>query len=166
MPIITNGDLKKIFLNLVDNHFVSLKRPNSIVLRFGKRAKRRLGSIWFDAPNHTSVITITGYLKNPLIPPIVLRAVIAHELVHYFTGFGSSSEKKYEHAHRGQVIKKEMEEYNLLELYIESEKWIKNNWANVVRKNSRYNNTILIKELKLSQLHKSLIEQRKQIMLL
>lgn len=162
MPELTNHDLKLFFYELVDNHFKNLPRPNSITIKFGKRAKRRLGSIWYDDKNHTSVITITKYLANPVIPLFVVKAVLAHELVHYYTGFGSSLDKKYEHAHRGSVIKREMSEYGLWGLYSESEKWIKQNWALVVRKNSRYNSTDLDIQRELMMLHQNIVNAQQQ----
>jgi hypothetical protein len=57
-----------------------------------------------------------------------------HELTHYFQGFGSNHKKKHKYAHKGGIVEKEMARHGWREITEKSEKWIKENWKNVLIK--------------------------------
>jgi len=81
-----------------------------------------------DRGHRTTIITINGLFKEPSIPEFLIDSVIAHEMVHYAHGFASPHEKKYDTPHAGGVIKKEMQERGLEDLYLLQKKWLKENW--------------------------------------
>jgi len=140
-----------------EDHFSDVPRKNLVIIRFSKRSSRQLGAIsWLknktkkiaklvadhgpaDDPKVT-LIVITSFFKDPLIPDYVVRGTIAHELCHYAHGFSSPLKQVYEHPHKGGVIRKEMIQRGLGEVYKESKKWLKLNWRNYllsIRKGAR-----------------------------
>lgn len=146
--------LENMLYELWDNHFCDVPRKNLVVIKFGKYSKRQLGSIKLarqgtkikglmkkkkdelDAQDVKSVtvITITRYFQHDIIPEFVVRATIAHELCHYTHGFQSPLEKKFDHPHRGNVIKKELAKRDLLEEQEEADRWLKEHWLDIVYK--------------------------------
>jgi hypothetical protein len=125
------GILDKIW----DNYFPEVRQENDVRIVFGRRAKRRLGSISLD-PNDrkTSIITMNGIFRSQDIPEFVVEATIFHELTHYAHGFNSPLEKAQSHPHAGGVMRREFDERGLLDLYTQQKKWLKQNWINVLAK--------------------------------
>lgn len=117
---------------LLENNFKDVRIVNEIVIRFGRRSKRRLGSI-FLLNKKISVITISGYYRSEVIPEYVVIDTIAHELTHYTHGFSSLHKKKFAHPHRGGVIKNELKERSLYEDHLRSKEWIKQNWLKYLK---------------------------------
>jgi hypothetical protein len=60
-----------------------------------------------------------------------------HELTHYFQGFGSNHERKFKHPHRGGLVDNEIKRLGWEEIMDKSEKWLKQNWAEVLQKNGK-----------------------------
>lgn len=123
-------------------HYSDIDQPNDVVIKFGRPATARLGSIkWGRKPvkhhdgstQRRSIITITGYFKDPIIPEEVVQAVIAHELSHYSHGFSSPLYQKYNHPHKGGVVDKEMVARGLGDILKFQKKWMKTNWVNYIR---------------------------------
>jgi hypothetical protein len=114
-------------------YFSDIRLINQIVISFGVKAKRRLGSIRKDSLGN-SVITITGYFKNPEVPDYVIDETIIHELIHYTHGFSSDLKKLHKHPHRGGVIKKEMIERGAENIYEATRKWLDQNWIRIIEK--------------------------------
>ena len=79
-----------------------------------------------------TIITINGLFKDSSIPEFLIDSVIAHEMVHYAHGFASPHDKKYATPHAGGIIKKEMKERGLEDLFILQKKWLKKHWKDFV----------------------------------
>lgn len=117
-----------------NKYFSDLKMINPIDIRFGRKAKCRLGSIKLTKEKK-SLISINSLLKDPRVPDYLITVTIAHELVHYGHGFSSLHKRKFKHPHQGGVVTKELEARGLGK-YIESQKsWLKNNWVNYLKDN-------------------------------
>ena len=147
-----NKYLENLLYDLWDNHFCDVPRKNLVVIKFGKYSKRQLGSIKLanrytkikglmrkrkeelevQDEKSVTVITVTRYFQNEIVPEYVIRATIAHELCHYTHGFQSPLEKQFNHPHQGNVIKKELAKRDLLDQEKEAEKWLKENWLKIV----------------------------------
>ncbi|MGI6484068.1 MAG: hypothetical protein ACOX0R_00380 [Candidatus Dojkabacteria bacterium] len=147
-----NKYLENILYDLWDNHFCDVPRKNLVVIKFGKYSKRQLGSIKLanrytkikglmkkrreelevQDEKSVTVITVTRYFQNEIVPEFVIRATIAHELCHYTHGFQSPLEKQFDHPHQGNVIKKELAKRDLLNQEKEADKWLKENWLKIV----------------------------------
>lgn len=135
-----------------EEYFADVPRKNLVIIKFGKYSKRRLGSIkWVDRSSkikgvylkhekehqtqddkRISLITITRYFQDDLVPVDVIDATVGHELVHYAHGFHSPLPKLYHHPHRGGIVNKEMVNRGMAELLEFSENWLKQNWVNTV----------------------------------
>jgi len=88
------------------------------------------------------MIEINPLLFDLDVPEYVLDYVIMHELTHYFQGFASNHEKKHKHPHKGRVVEKELANLGWKEIQEKSDKWIKENWTNILTKNE-VNTTIV-----------------------
>ena len=116
-------------------HFEDVPRDNNVEIIFGKKAKRRLGSIGLDKEDpNTSIIRINPIFKDLEVPEFVIVATIVHEMTHYAHGFNSPLEQKQQHPHRGGVIRREFAERGLEYMYIEQNKWLKENWPAILDK--------------------------------
>jgi len=128
-----------------DRYFFDVEQKNDVRIIFGRKARTRLGSIKQLAinrkqltgklPVNSTIITINGLFKNPDIPEFLVDSVIAHEMVHYAHGFCSPHEKKYDNPHAGGIIKKEMKERGLDDLFFLQKKWLKANWNGFLKEN-------------------------------
>lgn len=147
-----NKYLENLLYDLWENNFCDVARLNLVAIKYGKHSKRQLGSIrlikdrdTFDRyikrynltkdifENKTvSLINITRYFTYDYVPEYVIRSTIAHELCHYTHGFSSPLEKKYKYPHQGSIIKKELKNRGLIDIYIDSKKWLKDNWISVI----------------------------------
>ena len=137
-----NEWLQEQLAQLWYRHFSDIEQPNDVVIKFGRPAMARLGSIkWGRKPvahpdgskQRRSIITMTGYFKDPAIPDEVILAVMAHELSHYAHGFSSPLFQKYNHPHKGGVVDKEIKARGLGEILTFHKKWMKTNWVNYIR---------------------------------
>lgn len=102
-----------------------LLSQNKIFIRFGRFAKYRLGSIKLNKKTKASIITITSMFKDVRIPKEVVDHTIGHELVHYAHGFSSTQARLHKYPHAGGVVKKEMAERGMGQLYLAYKEWIK-----------------------------------------
>lgn len=116
-----------------DSYFSDVTQDNDVRIIFGRRAKRRLGSISLNPNDRTvSIITMNGIFKSLEIPEFVIQATLVHELTHYAQGFNSPLTQAQTHPHAGGVMKREFTERGLLELYLTQKRWLKINWPLVV----------------------------------
>lgn len=106
-------------------YFSDIPQKNKIFIRFGRFAKFRMGSIKMDKKTKDTFITLTSMFKNEKIPQEVIDHTIGHELVHYAHGFSSPHPKLFRYPHAGGVIKKEMLNRGMINLYNAYQKWIK-----------------------------------------
>lgn len=138
--------------DLWEDNFSDIPRKNLVLIKFGKYSKRQLGSIKlaneytkikslikknkedYDVQDdkRITVITITKYFQNEIVPEYVVRGTIAHELCHYAHGFSSPLEKQFDKPHQGNVINKELAKRGLLEEQRLADKWLKDNWIGIV----------------------------------
>lgn len=147
-----NKYLENLLYDLWENNFCDVARLNLVAIKYGKHSKRQLGSIRLikdrntfdryikkynfkkDVFEHKSVslINITRFFMYDYVPEYVVKATIAHELCHYTHGFSSPLEKKFKYPHQGGVVRKELKARGLYDAYIDSKRWLKDNWISVI----------------------------------
>ena len=115
-------------------YFPDVEKLNKVEIKFGRKARTRLGSIR-SLPDGSSLVLINSLLKQLQIPDFVIKATIAHELVHYAHGFSSPHKQKYSHPHKGSVVKNDMHQRGMGEILVLQKKWIKNNWKDFLDSN-------------------------------
>lgn len=144
--------LENLLYELWENHFCDIPRRNLVLIKYGKYSRRQLGSIKlanqgtkikgllkkrikdYEVQDDKSitVITITRYFQDEIIPEPIVRATIAHELCHYAHGFSSPLQKRFKNPHQGNIINKELAKRGLLEEQEAADKWLKDNWVDIV----------------------------------
>lgn len=125
--------LENLLADIWFRYFSDVEQTNSVHIRYGRKAKRRLGSIGIDRTDgETTIITINPLYQDLEIPEYVVVATIVHEMTHYAHGFNSPHAQKQTHPHSGGVIKREFAERGLEDLYIKQKAWLKENWQGVV----------------------------------
>lgn len=139
----TNAWLESQLDDIWGAHFSDVDRVTPIKIHFGRRAYRRLGSIVLrpaQAPpqRQYSQIIISGVLADEAIPDIVIRQIIAHELVHYIHGFGSHMTRHLRHPHQGGVIVREFRRRGLWELFRAYQSWMKLHWVPLLKRHGMY----------------------------
>jgi len=110
--------------------------------KFGMTKAKNKTGFWYkprttnirNSKQNPTIITINGLFKDKFVPEFIIDSVIAHEMVHYAHGFASPHEKKYATPHAGGIIKKEMAERGLEDLFILQKKWLKKNWKDFIAK--------------------------------
>lgn len=122
--------------NLWQRYFNDVEIANTIIVRFGRPARTRLGSIKFGKRkiNPITYITITGYFKSPNVPDFMIDAVLAHELTHYAHGFFSPHAQLYRHPHKHKIIDKELTKRGLEDIMRLQKSWLKVNWRKFLEK--------------------------------
>ena len=125
---------------LLERHFPDVKLGNNLVVKFGRRAKTRLGSIKYgraEREHPNTIITLTGYFQDEKVPDYVVDATIAHELSHYTHGFFSPRERLHRHPHHGGVVKREMLDRGLEDMLKLQKIWLKENWVKFIKESQR-----------------------------
>ena len=118
---------------LLRGSFSDIEIINPILIKFGRRARTRFGSIRLLSGGESS-IQINGVFKDPEVPAEVARVTIAHELAHYAHGFSSKHEQAHDHPHRGGVVDRELAQRGLgTELKLQK-RWIKETWPKMAPK--------------------------------
>ena len=113
-----------------DRWFPEVMQDNDVRIVYGRRAKRRLGSISLDPTDRrTSVVTMNGHFREAAVPEFVILATLVHELTHYAQGFNSPLARTQKHPHAGGVMRREYAERGLLSLYLQQKLWLKREWA-------------------------------------
>ncbi len=135
--------LENLLADIWYKYFSDIEQTNQVHIRYGRKAKRRLGSISLDPKDRQStVITINPLYQDVDVPEYVVVATIVHEMTHYAHGFNSPHQQKQKHPHSGGVIRREFAERGLENLYFKQQKWLKENWLGVVERhfpNKPYN---------------------------
>lgn len=127
--------LENLLADIWYRSFEDVPQDNDVVIRWGKRAKRRLGSISVDPRDMTtSVIRVNRLFQDLDVPEFVVRATIFHEMTHYAHGFNSPLEQKQKHPHSGGVIRKEFAERGQVALYEKQRKWLDSTWVSILKK--------------------------------
>ena len=87
--------LENMLADIWDKHFSDVDQANDVVIKYGRAAKQRLGSISLDRKNpEISVITINPIYTDLDVPEYVIKATIVHEMTHYAHGFNSPHHQK------------------------------------------------------------------------
>jgi len=116
---------------LWSKYFADVPQSNKVFIKFGRYSKYRLGSICLNRETggvygtKASYITITAMFKDLGIPQEVVDHTIGHELVHYAHGFSSNNPRLHKYPHAGGVVKREMAERGMNNLYCAYKEWIK-----------------------------------------
>ncbi len=128
-----NDFLRERFFVIYKTYFADVELKNKIILRFGRRAKTRLGSIKLNNKKE-SVITINAIFREDIVPIYMIDATLAHEFVHYMHGFNSEKEQLYRHPHRGGIVDHELRKRGMTEILVEQKIWLKQEWPAIVRR--------------------------------
>lgn len=127
--------LENLLADIWNKHFSDVEQTNNVKIRYGRKAKRRLGSIGLDRHDQSSsIITINPLFRDLDVPEYIIIATIVHEMSHYAHGFNSPIEQKHAHPHSGGVIRKEFAERGLEDLYDMQKQWLKNHWSEILEK--------------------------------
>ena len=125
--------LENLLADIWYRHFDDVDQANTVLIVWGRKAKRRLGSISLDPRDrNTTIIRVNRIFQDLLVPEYIIRATIVHEMTHYAHGFGSPLEQKYHHPHSGGVIRREFAERGLVDLYLQQKRWLKANWLQIL----------------------------------
>lgn len=124
-----------------DNHFSDVPQTNDVIIKFGRKARQRLGSIKQETKtrrdllnkNRKTIITINGLFKDENIPEYVVTATIAHEMCHYAHGFSSPLEQRHPHPHYGGVVTKEMKMRGFEKELKLQKRWLKSVWPELLK---------------------------------
>lgn len=131
--------LENLLADIWYRSFSDVPQDNDVIIRWGKRARRRLGSISVDPRDRTtSVIRVNRLFQDLDVPEFVVRATIFHEMTHYAHGFNSPLEQKQKHPHSGGVIRKEFAERGQVALYEKQRKWLDATWVTILKKHRMY----------------------------
>lgn len=119
-----------------DSYFSDVPQENIVRIEFGRRAKRQLGSIRRDRKDPSvTIITLNGLFRDESIPEHIPQSTLVHELIHYAHGFNSPLEQLHKHPHAGGVVRREYAERGLEQMYLDQQKWLKENWPRVLEEN-------------------------------
>ncbi len=124
--------LQSLLKTIWQEHFHDVRPSAPIEIRFGKRARTRLGSISYDRTRKVAVIRLTRLFAEPEVPALVVKATIVHELCHYAHGFNSGLVPQHRYPHAGGIVKQEFAERGLEDLYTAQRRWLKANWRQFV----------------------------------
>lgn len=121
---------------ILDRHFADVAQPKEIIIKYGRRAKKRLGSIGLKQcadGSCQSQILINGHFRHPSVPHFVIDATIAHELCHYTHGFSSPLPQLFEFPHQGDVVDRELECRGLGHLVQAELAWLRRHWRSFLK---------------------------------
>jgi hypothetical protein len=118
---------------LLRGPFADVEIVNPILIKFGRKARTRFGSIRL-LPSGESSIQINGVFRDHKVPAEVVQATIAHELAHYAHGFSSGHEQAHDHPHQGGVVDRELRSRGLGKLVTFQKRWAKETWPQVAPK--------------------------------
>ena len=120
-------------------YFPDVPVENQVMIGFGRKAEKRLGSIRRiniskNRKKFDTLILLNGHFKNPIIPNFVIDATIAHELAHYAQGFSSPLPRLSRFPHRGGSVDRELEKRGLGWLVEKELSWLNKNWDKYLEK--------------------------------
>ncbi len=115
-------------------YFANVERSNDVEIKFGAKARRRLGSIRQINPrdkHSTTKILITGYFKDERVPESIIDITVAHELAHYAHGFCSPLPKYSKYPHQGGLVDKELKSRGFADTLKFQKTWLKTDWPKI-----------------------------------
>ena len=124
-----------------DRHFSDIPQNNDVAIKFGRRARQRLGSIKQETKSirdisdksRKTIIIINGLFKDSRVPEYVVTATIAHELCHYAHGFSSPLEQRHPHPHYGGIVTREIKTRGFAKELAMQKKWLKDEWPEYLK---------------------------------
>lgn len=131
--------LGKKLENIWRQYFFDVEKINNVAIKFGKKARSRLGSIkqlhsYHLKNKNDSVITLTAYFKDERVPEYIIDSTIAHELCHYAHGFSSPHPQQTKHPHSGGVVDNELKGRGFTVQLENQKKWLKEVWPTLIDK--------------------------------
>lgn len=123
-----NFFLKSRLKYLWNRYFFDVPQENNVEIRFGRKARKRLGSIRRKNSQAETLISINGFFKSKKIPINIVDATIVHELCHYAHGFASPLPQLCQFPHKGGVVEKEIKNRGLENIFKKQELWLDKNW--------------------------------------
>lgn len=109
-------------------YFFDVDRSNNVEIKFGRKARKRLGSIRQAINSDDTLIIINGHFKDEFIPEYVIDSTIIHELCHYAHGFSSPLPQLSPFPHRGGLVKREFKKRGLENLLRREMSWLNQHW--------------------------------------
>lgn len=137
-PIRTNHWLAEQLRMVHQQFFTDIPVPNTLLVRFGRVTKTRLGSITSrprplkgdrTARPVKSIITINGLLREQRVPIEIIHAVLGHEFVHYTHGFHSPLPQLYRLPHQSGIVDAELKKRGLQKLLAAETAWTKQHFV-------------------------------------
>lgn len=132
----TNQWLERKFEIMIADNFADMDIKNPIFIKFGRKSKRRLGSIALrdvrGEQEKMSVIVLNGHFRSEDIPEEIILVTIAHELAHYLHGFNSYHDKVHQFPHKGSIVNKELRRRGFSDQLKFQRQWLKDNWLKIV----------------------------------
>lgn len=133
LPLRDASWLEERLVMIWGRYFHDVPRANDVLIRFGQRAKARLGSIVREPRGQKrSMINITGHFRDRNVPDFVVDTVIAHELVHYAHGFSSPHRQLYRHPHEGGIVSKELRARGMADSLRLQKRWLRLHWRSLI----------------------------------
>lgn len=133
----TNQYLNDKLNEIWQEFFIDVPRDNKVIIKFGRKAAKRLGSIRKINSSSKEIfdtqILINGHFRNKQIPNFIIEATIAHELCHYAHGFSSPLPQLLRFPHRGDVVDQELKKRGLKKLEQTENKWLNKHWCKFIK---------------------------------
>jgi hypothetical protein len=132
-----NKWLAKQLDDLHARYFSDIPIENAILVRFGRAARTRFGSIiakptpGYQRP--VTFISINSLFKDEVVPEYVIQATLLHEFVHYTHGFHSPLKQKYRFPHKGGIVNREIKERGAGDILDLQNRWIKQHYRNFLK---------------------------------
>ncbi|HLC44001.1 MAG TPA: hypothetical protein VJK08_02675 [Patescibacteria group bacterium] len=130
----SNDWLNQKLNEIWQRYFGDVERSNEIEIKFGAKARRRLGSIRQIDPKdkHSKTrILMSGYFTDERVPESIIDVTIAHELCHYAHGFCSPLPKFSRYPHQGGLVDKELKSRGFTEMLKFQKTWLKSDWSKI-----------------------------------
>lgn len=126
--------LKEKLESILRDYFPEVEIRNNIFIKFGRKARTRLGSIRKAKDGSDTAIIITGFFQEEKVPEYIIDLTIAHELCHYVHGFFSPMPKLSHYPHQGRIVDKELAVRGLAKELKLQKAWLKENWGKIAIK--------------------------------
>ena len=129
---------------IIRESFQDINICNNLTIKFGRKARTRLGSIrkqYYGSflnqmmRKYDSEILINGLFRNEAIPELIINSTIAHELCHYAHGFSSPLPQLSRYPHSGGIVDSELIKRGLGDDLITQKKWLKAHWVRIIKEN-------------------------------
>lgn len=124
-----DGWLVECCKDLLYEYFPDVPVLNPVQPAFGRAWKTRLGLISLAEGRKISHIRLNALFRLDAAPEVAAIMTLAHELVHYAHGFGSTLPQMHPYPHRGGIVNHELRKRRLgcfLEPY---RTWIDEEWS-------------------------------------